>query len=115
MAAARQSPTAYCIQIPATAVSSDSPATCSWLSRSMASDGRRRVLMYGCQGVKKFVLRRELSHRLKRMTRIRTDKQRKLRLAILFDPAIRVNLWLIGFDELAYVFVNQCGLLMNDP
>src|SRR2546422_11187275 len=107
MAAARQSPTAYCIQIPATAVSSDSPATCSWLSRSMASDGRRRVLMYGCQGAKKFVLRRELSHRLKRMTRIRTDKQRKSSGSLFcFDPAIRVNLWLIGFDEFAYVFVN---------
>src|SRR2546430_1714658 len=39
MAAARQSQTASFIQIPATAVSLDSPATCSWLSQSTASDG----------------------------------------------------------------------------
>src|SRR6267143_6140841 len=38
MAAALQSPTAYSIQIPATAALWDNPATCSWLSQSTASD-----------------------------------------------------------------------------
>src|SRR2546426_12576129 len=80
MAAARQSPTAYSIQIPASAVSSDSPATCSWLSQSTASDGGARFAAAGAIAVSSNISSRSLP-----------------------------------FDERADVFVNQCGLLVNDP